>query len=488
MNMTGMQFNSDDWFSFCESVAVRENWAPERAPALAHTLAGVRVKLANEMENVSERLLWFDMQRRIAHRFPELKEDVGSANELGESPLSSDDDKSRKRTYSPGRALTSCVNFLLSIDAYPKGVLVDDLPHLVLDLDLSGRGVSDIPEELSVLRRIRRLRISDNPLGVLPRWIWSLPRLMWLEAKNCGLTRIMPTGVAQESLQWLDARRNELEDTWRLVLCPELRAAIVDRSLQSEAQAASRFLPKWAQVPRQVRKEISRHIAQLPSARAVLDVHECSTLVYEPEYGQVSLCELACYLVEDTWPEGVNLGLGTWTAEPLCVSSVHYDAEGSVETLPLFVTGEALDGWIYPKADRDVSKLNGARPADRMAHIIRTGYAQFHTAYPIVRAVIQCSRKAPFLPSQLRYETTSFGNMLTYRGESLGVEDEFQGDSGDGSFSGGIYYFDSCGSDPVEINPIHLLDKAKSWGFDVGSVTSVYQFLILWFRDVAPCS
>ncbi len=87
--------------------------------------------------------------------------------------------------------------------------LPDDLPRDTEILDLSGNHLSDLPESLRRLDRLRIIFLSGNPLGRLPTVLGSLPHLTMIGAKSCGLTEV-PAEALPPHLRWLILTDNTL--------------------------------------------------------------------------------------------------------------------------------------------------------------------------------------------------------------------------------------------------------------------------------------
>jgi hypothetical protein len=65
-----------------------------------------------------------------------------------------------------------------------------------LELDLSGLGLTVVPEELGQLTHLQRLDLSRNQLTTLPAWIGQLADLQDLNLSDNQLTEL-PTGLGQ---------------------------------------------------------------------------------------------------------------------------------------------------------------------------------------------------------------------------------------------------------------------------------------------------
>ena len=78
-----------------------------------------------------------------------------------------------------------------------------------LELDLSRRGLTSIPEGLPLLKEVEALKLSHNPLKTLPQSLGNLVHLKQLELCNCGMTAAGSLVLTQlTSLEELDLSGN----------------------------------------------------------------------------------------------------------------------------------------------------------------------------------------------------------------------------------------------------------------------------------------
>ena len=94
------------------------------------------------------------------------------------------------------------------IDTLPREVFshADTLEHL----DLSGNHFTSLPDELTRLRSLRRLFLSNNPCEELPRVIGQLPQLEMVGFRSCRLNRVAEDALPAR-LRWLTLTDNQLE-------------------------------------------------------------------------------------------------------------------------------------------------------------------------------------------------------------------------------------------------------------------------------------
>lgn len=77
-------------------------------------------------------------------------------------------------------------------------------------LDLSGNCFTALPDELTRLRSLRRLFLSNNPIEELPQVLGQLPQLEMVGFKSCRLSRV-PEESLPTRLRWLILTDNQLE-------------------------------------------------------------------------------------------------------------------------------------------------------------------------------------------------------------------------------------------------------------------------------------
>jgi hypothetical protein len=94
------------------------------------------------------------------------------------------------------------------LDTLPREVFshADTLEHL----DLSGNHFTSLPDELTRLRSLRRLFLSNNPCEELPRVIGQLPQLEMVGFRSCRLNRVAEDALPAR-LRWLTLTDNQLE-------------------------------------------------------------------------------------------------------------------------------------------------------------------------------------------------------------------------------------------------------------------------------------
>src|SRR5688572_26798390 len=90
-----------------------------------------------------------------------------------------------------------------------KGTSVDDVIGEVAErkdlwLDLSGQGLSRLPESLFALTHLRGLRLAGNALRELPREISALESLEYLDLSANRLRSVSPRIQSMGSLEYLD--------------------------------------------------------------------------------------------------------------------------------------------------------------------------------------------------------------------------------------------------------------------------------------------
>ncbi len=105
---------------------------------------------------------------------------------------------------------------MINLPAYMKYGISDPAsffaPYITGEkLDLSFRGMDEVPNELQELRHIAHVDLSGNVLTRLGRIVSRLPRLESLRINGNQLTRINPTVGRMTRLEFLDASTNLLE-------------------------------------------------------------------------------------------------------------------------------------------------------------------------------------------------------------------------------------------------------------------------------------
>jgi hypothetical protein len=149
-----------------------------------------------------------------------------------------------------------------------------ELPREVLDLgdtlevlDLGRGSLSDLPDDLGRLRRLRVLFGSGNPFPRLPPVLGGCPTLSQLGFRGCGIREVPPDSLPRD-LRWLTLTDNQIEhlpDTLgerpllqKLMLAGNRIAALPDSlsaadNLELIRLSCNRFdaLPAWlARLPR----------------------------------------------------------------------------------------------------------------------------------------------------------------------------------------------------------------------------------------------
>ncbi len=77
-------------------------------------------------------------------------------------------------------------------------------------LDLSGNALTDLPDSLPSLHRLRVLFASDNPFTTLPAVLGSCPALQLVGFKACRITTV-PAEALPPTLRWLILTDNQIE-------------------------------------------------------------------------------------------------------------------------------------------------------------------------------------------------------------------------------------------------------------------------------------
>ncbi|NGX28300.1 MAG: hypothetical protein K940chlam1_00475 [Candidatus Anoxychlamydiales bacterium] len=80
----------------------------------------------------------------------------------------------------------------------------------ITNLDLSNLGLSKIPQEISYLKNLRELNLSNNNLYVISQEVFSLTKLEKLLASNCILDTIESDIVRLKNLKYIDFSSNEI--------------------------------------------------------------------------------------------------------------------------------------------------------------------------------------------------------------------------------------------------------------------------------------
>ena len=89
--------------------------------------------------------------------------------------------------------------------------LLSRCPDGRLKLDLSGRGLTSVPESVSQLTEVEVLDLSGNPIRTLPQQLCNFQNLKTLKLSRCNLIEIESVIIPLTSLEELDLSQNEIE-------------------------------------------------------------------------------------------------------------------------------------------------------------------------------------------------------------------------------------------------------------------------------------
>jgi Protein kinase domain/Leucine rich repeat len=93
-----------------------------------------------------------------------------------------------------------------------EGITDDIMVHRIVKLDLSGQGLSTLPNGMDrALPNLSILFLSNNAFTQMPAVIGSLPSLQMVALKSNGLTTIHPDAL-QSQLRWLILTDNQLTE------------------------------------------------------------------------------------------------------------------------------------------------------------------------------------------------------------------------------------------------------------------------------------
>ena len=142
---------------------------------------------------------------------------------------------------------------------FPRRVF--DYANTLEILDLSGNGMTDLPDDMGRLTRLRALFCSGNPFTRLPPSLGACPALRQIGFRGCSLREI-PSEALPPALRWLTLTDNHLEtlpaalgerpDLQKLMLAGNRLASLPDTLAQAKRLelirlSANRFdrLPPW---------------------------------------------------------------------------------------------------------------------------------------------------------------------------------------------------------------------------------------------------
>jgi Leucine-rich repeat (LRR) protein len=103
-------------------------------------------------------------------------------------------------------------------------------PEMIKRLDLSGHGLSELPESFGVLSELIALNLSNNALVTLPGSMENLTKLTNLDLRRNHLGKV-PEVLTKLSLRSLNLSGNMLDDVSNLDACKELR--VLDLSVNA---------------------------------------------------------------------------------------------------------------------------------------------------------------------------------------------------------------------------------------------------------------
>lgn len=103
-------------------------------------------------------------------------------------------------------------------------------PEMIKRLDLSGHGLSELPESFGVLSELIALNLSNNELVTLPRSMANLTKLTNLDLRRNHFGKL-PEVLTKLSLRSLNLSGNMLDDVSILKGCKELR--VLDLSVNA---------------------------------------------------------------------------------------------------------------------------------------------------------------------------------------------------------------------------------------------------------------
>jgi len=91
---------------------------------------------------------------------------------------------------------------------FPREIL--DLADTLEVLDLSGVGLSSLPDDFARLKKLRVLFASNNPFDRLPPVLGDCPALSQVGFRGCGLSEV-PAEALPANLRWLTLTDNAIE-------------------------------------------------------------------------------------------------------------------------------------------------------------------------------------------------------------------------------------------------------------------------------------